>query len=243
MKIPICILTNNRPEYLDKTLKALLQCNNIDKFYIITGEEPPSNRNTKIFDKYSNQIEIKRNINNDRKFIIGNLIDTIDLALNESDIFFVLEEDFILSKDALNFILWGLENFKNDKDCFSVNLFNSTNILKYKNNICFKQYRFSSLGWGCWKNKWIKFKNQIDKIYIETIAPNDDFNNWDLKLNNYFIKNHYYSICPIMSRIKHIGINGIHSLYVMSHKYDEYIGKTPFYKGKKIYNNWKLFDE
>jgi len=94
----ICLITNNRPEYFSQCVDYLIKCNNIEKYDIITGEEPPSTNLDECFNKLSQYCNAERHINTERKNIVKNVKNTLDLAFLTHEKIILIEEDAIASK-------------------------------------------------------------------------------------------------------------------------------------------------
>lgn len=208
----ICLITNNRPEYFSKCIDYLVQCNGIEKYDIMTGEEPPSTNLDECFNKLSQYCNVYRNINSEIKHITKNIKDVLDLAFINHESAIIIEEDILLSKDALGFCNEILTKFNNDTKCLSVSLY--YNNIETVENSLFNKYEkfhwFEPLGWATWKNRWTPFSETIYYNWFDNEIENNCKDNWDSRLQKYKEKNKMYVIHPFVSRSSHIGYNGLH---------------------------------
>lgn len=230
-KNAICFLTNNRPKYFSDCVDYTIQCNNISKYDIVSGEEPPSTSLNEMFEKLSKYFNIHRNINKKRKLITRNLKDMLDFSFSKYERSIVVEEDLLLSKDALDFCDEMLTEFENDEKCFGVCLFRNNiampDILDF--NKYGKMKYFVPLGWATWKNRW----NVLSEKLLNVQTSNDNvpyFNlsNWDSKTLQYINDNDMYCVFPLISRTSHIGYYGMHTIYYSKEWHDDHV-KSPYW--------------
>lgn len=240
----ICLITNNRPEYFSQCIDYLIKSNNIEKYNIVTGENPPSTNLDECFNKLSQYCNVNRNINRELRGIVRNVKGVLDVAFLTYNNIILIEEDVIVSRDALEFCDNMLYKFRNDKNCLSISLFEN-NIVKQKlsnYNKYKKKNRFHSLGIAMWKDRWDK----ISDIYydIETQDGSGDVNinphNWDTRLEQYRQDNNMYIINPIVSRCSHIAYDGVNASNY-SHEWLDENATSPYWFGDSelIINKWE----
>lgn len=146
----------------------------------------------------------------------------------------VLEDDIITSPDFLNFTNEALEFYKNDQKIFSITGFNyPQNIFRtpknFNDDVFFLKGRGCSWGWATWKDRW----QQVDfavKDY-ESFKSNDEkqksFNlagknltemlrfqmagkidSWAIRVAYHLFKNDLYTVFPLKTLVKNIGLDG-----------------------------------
>jgi len=120
-KIPIVMPTYNRSQYLVQVLEGLSKCENLDKFFIVTSEEPDCPEVSALFDKVD-FIKIVRWKNEEKLGCNKNVIQAINFGFDCSDVVVVLEDDIVPGRDFLNYFLWGFENIKPENDIIALGL-------------------------------------------------------------------------------------------------------------------------
>ena len=142
-KIPIVMPTYNRPQYLSQVLEGLSKCENLDKFFIVTSEEPGCPEVFELFNKVD-FIEIKRHINSVRLGCNDNVIQAINLGFLCSEYVVVLEDDIVPGRDFLNYFLWGFENIKPENGIVTLSAYHrleqsdeKIDIVEIRNCFCF----------------------------------------------------------------------------------------------------------
>lgn len=150
-------------------------------------------------------INVKSLINNPSIGCNANTKQAMLMGLNNHDAIIHLEDDTVLSKDALDFFLKTIDEYHDDNEIISISGYNKTENLKnvsLKNTI--KQKHFTC--WGCafWKHKF--------DIFSSNWTPNCDAKNssssWDTHLDQQIFQNNnynFYQIKPEISRIQNIG--------------------------------------
>jgi len=196
-KIPILMPMYNRPDYLKITLNALKKCQNIEKFFIITFEEPNEDC-SKIVDNID-FVEVIRFKNINKLGIKENFASLLKIAL-KFEKFIVLEDDIVPNRDFLNYFLWAFNEYNNNENVKTISAYSRTNgnpnDVELKNEFC-------PWGWGSWSRKLNGF---IDFSFKDTYG-------WDESINKYIIYNKLFSVKPIISRVQNIGECGT---YVVS---------------------------
>lgn len=199
MKIPIIMPTYNRPQYLVQVLEGLSKCESLDKFYIITSEEPGQPLVSKLFNKV-NFIEIRRYVNKAKLGCNANISSAITRELKNNERVVVLEDDIIPGRDFLNYFLWGFENL-NPKEMAVIAAYNSgrEDSPIEQLSIVHKYKWFHPWGWGTWKKTWDDFY----KLNKENLNRTES---WDSQFQKYLLSHDsYYELQPEISRSQNIG--------------------------------------
>ena len=202
-KIPIAMATYNRPQYLSQVLHHLKNNENLDKFFILTSEEPNCKDVSKLIENID-FIEVRRNINLEHLGCNKNIINAINLAFKQYDKIVVLEDDTIPGKDFLNFFLWGFYNIKEEHGIHSLGAYNNCiqiplsikyDKIKYRNWFC-------PWAWGIWKYCWEQF-DYSRCLESQKIS-------WDIYLLNEYKKRGWLQLYPLVGRCNNIGEVGTH---------------------------------
>ena len=246
MTTPIALFVYNRPEHTRKTIKALQ--NNFlakDSELFIFCDGPKNEAGLKkinevhqIIDSVSGFKKVtitKRSLN---KGLANSVIEAVSSIINQFGKIIVLEDDIVTSRYFLQYMNDGLEFYQNNPQIFAITGFNfPEKILKYpasyKEEIFFVKGRFSSWGWGSWKDRWNKIdfavkdfeslKNDKKQQFAFNQGGDDLFDMlklqmkgkidaWDIQVSYAIFKNNAYTVFPIHSLVKNIGFDatGIH---------------------------------
>ena len=128
MKSIINIKAWNRPSMLEKTLKKLSQCYNINDYEIMISIDGPNNQNTKFESAVSNS-NIRSNskkldiiYHTQNKGCAGNMKFCFTESFKDKNIDYMihLEDDTIPARDFLLFMEWGYDHMKNNENIFAV---------------------------------------------------------------------------------------------------------------------------
>jgi hypothetical protein len=236
MKIPIVMPTYNRPDYLLKVLAALSECENLNKFKIITSEEP-NEEVSKVWDNVNLfECEVERHKNPERFGCTKNIFSALNLGFEQSDKVIVLEDDIVPSKDFLNFFLWAFEEYKDDKNVFGISTYQLIRE-KLDENLLDKAVKlnlFNPWGWGLWKDSFDEIKTFTGETFLAQSATS-----WDILLFNKVITQLKYNfIFPKIGRTQNIGEHGT---YVPSAEWQRANVFTPFNASSydKTFTNFK----
>ena len=146
---PVIIFCYNRHDLLFKLIESLKKNINIYKHKLYVFCDGPKNKKdiidikkiTKILNNF-NYIKKKNIIF--RKKNIGlseNIISGVSSVLRENAAVIVLEDDLQLGKNAINFINYHLNKYKDKKEYASISAYSYIHNLKYNENF----YKFSHI--------------------------------------------------------------------------------------------------
>lgn len=194
----ITIICNNRFNYLRVLCDSLVK-NDLKDWNIYCLLEPNGRKCKEILEK---TIPITDLIINNYKF--GCHFNSLQawgysFEYKKSDFNLFLEEDIILSPDALNLTNWFVSNYSNDLSKFALVLHNYTNNININNKICKKHKSFTTFGIGMTKEN-----------YYSYLRPNilNNTQGWDYGILNTLKSNEIYTVLPEFSRANHIGAFG-----------------------------------
>jgi glycosyltransferase involved in cell wall biosynthesis len=179
MKISVLLFAYNRPEYLRKALKTHKKIEGLNYYAFIDKSPKQKEILDIIHDSQIYDVIIPRQ---EHFGLNRNIREGIDWAFMNSDAVIVLEDDLLLSEDALS---WLKEN---------LHYIDAVSLQKED-----PKYPFRCWGWGMWKSTW----DCISWSFPPEIS-------WDVVVNKNFRKNGWYCRCSKTSRVKHIGIKGTH---------------------------------
>lgn len=200
-----------RPTYLKQFLDSLAS-QSLDGYEIICSAENHA-KCIKILEEHELPITIlhKKNSSGVRSHsgARDNMYNVLSYAFeNGSDFNVHLEDDFILSPDALDLANWYYDNYKNDPMKYmSYGLFNwGSKGDDYKGVV--EAPTFHGLGWCAFKENWniCYAKSWYDDTLSRKYA---DAYGWDWAVEGYFKEFKCKAILPAVSRTYHIGrVNG-----------------------------------
>jgi len=211
MTTALAIFGYNRPEHLRKCLEAVKRNKQIDTFIFLDG-----GYDYEVFDVaesfYKGCVFPRRDLPTlgISKAICGG----IDILLKRFDSIIVVEDDIIVSDNFIEYMLKGLEYYKDKKDIGSL-----TGYAMVENPTVYSAKRFTGWGWATWKDRWDKFERNIEPLD----SWGDDFpvmldnalkykiDTWDAQFGAYHFMNNLKCICPPKSLTKNIGSYGTHT--------------------------------
>ena len=189
MKTAVVLFAYKRPEYLKKALASHTRVEGLEYYAFVDKSEMQNDIVNMISHSEHYDYIIPRNENFGlNKNIVRGITDIFATTLYDAVI--VLEDDLRISPDAIQYLhyqLWRLQDYKH---------FSSVSL--YKGEIFSEAFR--CWGWGTWKDRWDLIKDKIDI----------NGKSWDLQVNELFREKKLYCHCSPISRVKHIGTNGVH---------------------------------
>ncbi len=162
--------------------------------------------------------------------LANSIISGVSEVLDKHNKIIVMEEDLVSSPNFLNFVNESLNKYENEKKVFSVTGY--TYQIQVPQDYSFDNYftpRCESLGWGTWKDRWIKadwelkdfraFLSNKKSIKDFSKTGNDLFgmllkqqlgkvDSWAIRWCYAHFQNNALCSYPIKSKITHIGEGG-----------------------------------
>lgn len=158
----------------------------------------------------------------------------VSKIVNQCGKVIVLEDDVITNTDFLEYINQALEFYKDDPEIFSVTGFNLPRVMAtipkcYQHDIFFIKGRNASWGWAIWQDRWNRvdfkvsdygqFKNNRDAQKAFNKAGDNlaemlrfqmegKVDSWSIRAAYHCYKHNLYTLLPVKSLIKNIGIDG-----------------------------------
>ena len=214
MKINIAISAYNRPEYSQRSLAAIFGAKNfsLDKYQIFCVIDcyEDGSYNQDVLNVYTSfgltpiVVKEKHGCNYTVK-------KALDLAWeNKPDFVLMLEDDIIISDDALLYIEWAAEKYKNDLSVRTIGLWKSKNgwdfnrpLSKSELSKVHEQVWFTCWGWGTWASRWEEIFNTW------TTGSDSHDTSWDVVMYSHL--GDRKEITPSISRAYNCGeFNGTH---------------------------------
>lgn len=198
----ILVLCHRRTHHLQKVLDSLVKCTNIDLFTTIFVVQDPIPSVMEILDSYPKDMRILTvdgsNYSSPAQAINGNLYKGLNYAFAKmgSEFIVVLEDDIVLSKDALIYYSQMMSKFSGVKHFRGINGFSTTIPSPELNNAYVKNH--FGLGWG-----WAIDQRNFKKILSYWKGDEDD--HWDFIFEPYIRSG--FIVSPLRSRILNIGFD------------------------------------
>lgn len=234
LKIALVVFSYNRPNHIAKTLKSIKnnQTHLIDTFIFNDG---PKN-SFKDKNLVSKTVAIIKKFNLKKKVYLRNhnigLKESVKLGLNlifnryKYDAAIILEDDIIINKYFINYMINALNFYKNKKKIGSITGYNFLNKITQAKELHLS-YRHSSWGWGTWKNVWklvnwnLKYTDIIknnkklkkinqggeDLIYFLKDDNESKISSWSVYFDICCILNNLFCVFPSKSLLKNIGFD------------------------------------
>lgn len=237
---PVALFVYARP---DETLKTLVSLKNNflapQTSLFIFSDGPKNEEHFELVNKVRRIIKNESKgfakveiIERDKNLGLANsIIQGVTDVLNIYDKIIVMEEDLISSKNFLNFLNESLIKYAEYKNVFSCTGY--TYQIDIPEGYQYDNYftpRCESLGWGTWKNRWIKFDTEVKDfkkfIYNKDVRKSFEeigadlfgmllkqqlglLDSWAVRWCYTHFKNNALCSYPIKSKIVHIGEGGI----------------------------------
>ena len=185
MNISLALFAYNRPEYLKKALRTHIK---LDMRYYAFVDKSDKQKEiiSIIHDSHLYDTVIVRQ---EHLGLNENIRDGIDFVLDDNDAVIVLEDDLLLSSDALSWLKESLH-------------FTDTVSLQEPD----AKYPFRCWGWGMWKSTW-------EHIDWNLTPEEKNRDSWDVIVNENFRQKNWACRCSNWARVKHIGRSGVHYSY------------------------------
>lgn len=162
MKTGIAVFAYNRSWHLQQVLDNLQKNEEVDKLYIFQdGLKCEAHRKgwenvRKLIDSIT-WCETCLQFADYNKGLARSIIEGVGFVLEENDTVIVLEDDCVPATNFVTFMKQCFIQYRNDKNVYSVSGYNWGMKLEKTEYDVWGCGRFSSWGWGTWKDRWEKF--------------------------------------------------------------------------------------
>lgn len=197
----------NRPEYTKQMLEHLSRCDGVDEYTLVACVDPSENLNSivSLLKEANFFYEVVINVNERKLGCNTNTLKALYSGIRRSDVILHVEDDIILSRDALTkYEEWAKEN----NDDFSFSLYSRIEKSIYKpemiNDVLSRQ---GFIPWGFGIREW-GFAKALENKCFNVGYP---YVSWDIAIHlmcQYENLNHKFTF---LSRAQNIGAeNGTH---------------------------------
>ena len=136
----------------------------------------------------------------------------IDYIFKNYDSIIVVEDDIIVADNFIEYMLKGLESFKDKQDIGSLTGYT---LIENQKEI-YSSKRFTCWGWATWKDRWESFNRNIEPLdnWGNDILPMLDralkgkLDTWDVQFAVHHLVHNLKCIHPPESLVKNIGTDG-----------------------------------
>lgn len=211
MKINIAISAYNRPEYSRRSLASIIGAKGFspDKYQIYCSIDCDDDGNINqevysIYASYSGPLTLST-----APIKLGcnyNVKSVLELAWEDKpDFVLMIEDDIIISDDALKYIEWAAEKYKDDPSVRTVGLWGhdsqpSLPIPQKDYGKAMRQNYFTCWGWGTWRDRW----NEMNKNW--TTGDDSHDTSWDVIVSSHL--GDRVEVLPAISRAYNCGEHG-----------------------------------
>ena len=199
-RIPIAMPAYKREAYLQRVLSALRANAMLERFFIVTGEEPDCPLTKALFDTVD-WIPVVRTTNARRLGCRDNVLATIDRAFGFADRAVVLEDDIVPAPDFLSFLLWGMDRFREDQTVFNITAFRRLTEKPADDiaHLAKRESWFVPWGWATWRDRWTRFREMVP-------IPEDAPDSWGPLVCKWSVETlKLQEIQPLVGRVQNIG--------------------------------------
>ena len=177
MDIGIIVFAYNRSAHLQQVLEGLHNNAEVNKIYVFQdGLKCEEHRNewekTKKVIKKINWCDVIYELSKENKGLARSIVYGINKVFEENDAVIVLEDDCVPASNFITFMTQCFEQYKDEKRIYSISGYGWPIHMTEKKYDAYINGRFSSWGWGTWKDRWEKY--QVDNSILDQLNSNVD---------------------------------------------------------------------
>lgn len=233
MKKVITMTLCNRPQYTKRVLESLSRCIGIEKYLLLPFIEPGNDEVIGLVRGIS-FCECKMSINSKKMGCATNTFLALQKGFQSADFVTHVEDDVCLAPDALHYMEFCAERFKNVRDVYTVCLYQRGPCSESNLHTISKRSYFVPWGWGTWKNRWQEPNGMSGNWDL-----NESRGGWDVHINKVLRKSRN-EVYPILARAINIGAEGgVHTPSSEWHKqnvHSDIWAGSPVFNGKILQN-------
>jgi glycosyltransferase involved in cell wall biosynthesis len=177
---PIIIPTLNRYEHLKRCVESLSRCNLADKTELIIGlDYPPSEKYVHGYKQICEYLPTISGfgkvtiIRRDRNYgVPGNASDLWETVLQRYDCYIFTEDDNEFAPNFLEYVNWGLREFKDDKTIFAICGCKDIDTTDINNNVYKLNTLFNAWGYGIWIDRYKHLKEVANLDFMRGVIEN-----------------------------------------------------------------------
>jgi hypothetical protein len=163
-RTPIAVFTYNRPDHARRALKALERCSHLDECEVfiysdapqrtghVTGVEQTRKAIHEWANKHSARV-VQRDVN---LGLARSIVDGVTTLTSIYERVIVLEDDLVVSPDFIQYMLGGLERYRDDEQVMQISGF-MYNVGMQSPKDAFFLPSTSTWGWAIWERAWKHF--------------------------------------------------------------------------------------
>jgi len=210
MKINIAISAYNRPEYTQRSLAAIFGAKGFSKerYKIFAAMDRHGDSfNTDVLNVFQ-EFGINPFIVPSKYGCNYTIKAALELAWKDNpDFVLIIEDDIIISDDALEYIEWASEKYKDDHSVRTIGLWGHDKGYSLDNTLTEKEHGkvmrqnyFTCWGWGTWGDRW-------EEMFATWTTGDDKHDtSWDVIVSSHL--GDRVEILPSISRAYNCGENG-----------------------------------
>ena len=223
----VTIVAFNRPQYLKRVTAALAAARGVEEATVLFFLEPANREVIRAARAFAASGRSKRSMVQVNPVIFGmphNLRQAVEVGLTRSDFVVLLEDDIVVSPDALEYLNWARRRYADDPGVFSVSLY--ADIGRAENmaepgdpdelapSEWFAAARrdwFTPWGWGFWRDRfepvahvYTGYDNQMNMEYLGVALSNIG----QEVEGSSGLRGNRSEIFPLLSRSNNIGVEG-----------------------------------
>jgi GT2 family glycosyltransferase len=168
----ISVIAYNRPRYFRRVLQALEKCHGIGKHTVLFHLEPSDSGVIEIARTFTAAKKVVVNVNEQKLGFNGNIRQGVERGFHHGNFVILLEDDVVLSPDALSWFEFARAKYKEDQSVFTVSSY-SDNCHHPKERVptdlhfaAQRRKHFTPWGWGIWRDRFA----EINGTYIGLVS-------------------------------------------------------------------------
>jgi hypothetical protein len=185
-----------RPYYSKAWVEHVARCIGLEDWYVFIHVEP-DNQEVK-------EIALDAALPNKvvclNKYNLGcnrNTHDALQHGFEVSDFVVSVEEDIMLSPDALRYFQWCSETYRDDRDIYTVSAY-SRRVVAPENYFRLERTKwFTGWAWGTWRDRWKEMSGRWTQRESQFVQS------WDWHVNG--VRNNRSQIVPFLARCHNVG--------------------------------------
>lgn len=206
----------NRLEYSRLVLEYLSACIGIDNYQILCqiDKSPLQSELSDLVAEFSSSLDIHTHLCSKNLGCNKAIYECLDWGFEDTEFLIHIEDDILLSKDALRYFEFCNKMFINNQRIFTIDGYNnkpSEPINEYGINLASS---FKPWGWATWKDRWLEIKPKWQFSYNPIYEQGRMVfggGGWDVCMKQYLRKDRC-RVYPMLARSINIGAkNGIHT--------------------------------
>ena len=233
MDIAIAVFSFRRPDKLRLVLEALRGAKVAKLYHFCDGPRNAADEqicavNRQIAQSVETGIPTEYQLREKNIGLTQNLIGGIDHVLNKHEAIIVLEDDIVPTSQFFEFMIKGLNTFKERQDIFSISGYHPLSHEETPVDSAFLSPRFFCWGWATWTNRWQAISAQVKSgespyphYWLVPETAGTDFRwsvrswrlgrkalVWDQRVALCTLAKWLHHVCPPTNLISNVGFDG-----------------------------------